>query len=79
MLSILEIRRIIECGFQPLSCTCTYNHNGSLVIKVFEDETGRVESVATAVSTANLTSAQSIENLIGELRSEIAFRTTSFL
>jgi len=79
MLSILEIRRIIECGFQPLSCTCTYNHNGSLVIKVFEDETGRVELVATAVSTANLTSAQSIENLIGELRSEIAFRTTSFL
>jgi hypothetical protein len=79
MLSIWEIRRIIECGFQPLSCTCTYNHNGSLVIEVFEDETGRVELVATAVSTANLTSAQSIENLIGELRSEIAFRTTSFL
>lgn len=25
MISTLELRHIIECGFQPLSCTCTYN------------------------------------------------------
>jgi hypothetical protein len=78
MISTLELRHIIECGFQPLSCTCTSNPDGSLMIKVFEAKTGRVELLVTAVSTADLTSSRSIANLIGELRSEMASRKASF-
>jgi hypothetical protein len=78
MISTLELRHIIECGFQPLSCTCTVNPDGSLLIKVFEAKTGRVELLVTAVSTADLTSSRSIANLIGELRSEMASRKASF-
>ena len=78
MISTLELRHIIECGFKPLSCTCTSNPDGSLMITVFEAETGRVELLVTAVSTADLISSRSIANLIGELRSEMASRKASF-
>lgn len=72
MISTLELRHIIECGFEPLSCTCTANPDGSLMIKVFEPTTGRVDLLVTAVTTNELTCSRSIANLIGELRSEMA-------
>jgi hypothetical protein len=43
MISILELRHTIECGFLPLSCTCSLSPDGPLMIKVFEPESGRVE------------------------------------
>jgi len=62
MISILELRHIIECGFLPFSCTCTVNPDGqSLMIKVTEPVSGRVELLVTAVSTNNLTSSQNWE------------------
>jgi hypothetical protein len=74
MISILELRHIIECGFLPLSCSCTVNPDGSLMIKVFDPVSGEIELFVTAVSTANLTSSRSIAQLIGELRSEMTAR-----
>jgi hypothetical protein len=74
MISTLELRHIIECGFQPLSCTCSVNLDGSLMIKVFDATSGRVDLLATTVTTSELTSNRAIENLIGELRSEMAAR-----
>jgi len=74
MISILELRHIIECGFLPLSCACTVNPDGSLMIKVFEPSTGQVELLVTGVSTQNLTSSRAIANLIGDLRSEMVTR-----
>ncbi|MGF6127897.1 hypothetical protein QF019_003108 [Pseudomonas frederiksbergensis] len=78
MISILELRHIIECGFLPLSCTCTVNPDGSLMIKVFDASTNRVDLLVTAVSTSNLTSSRAIANLIAELRSEMQSRKTAF-
>lgn len=74
MISILELRHIIECGFLPLSCTCTVNPDGSLMIKVFEPSSGRVDLLVTAVATEKLTSSHAIANLIGELRFDMATR-----
>jgi hypothetical protein len=48
------------------------------MIKVFEANTGRVDLLVTAVSTADLTSSRAIANLIGELRNEMASRKASF-
>ncbi|WP_412072278.1 DUF1652 domain-containing protein [Pseudomonas fluorescens] len=59
MISILELRHIIECGFLPLSCSCTVNPDGSLMIKVFEPASGCVELLVTGVSSQNLQAAQS--------------------
>src|SRR5437868_3961142 len=74
MISILELRHIIECGFLPLSCTCTVNPDGSLMIKVVEPESGRVELLVTGVSTNPLATSRAISNLVGELRSEMVAR-----
>ncbi|QAY86238.1 DUF1652 domain-containing protein [Pseudomonas arsenicoxydans] len=78
MISMLELRHIIECGFLPFSCTCTANPDGSLMIKVFDPSSGQIELLVTAVTTEKLTSSRAIVELIGELRSEMAARRTSF-
>lgn len=72
MISTLELRHIIECGFQPLSCTCSVNPDGSLMIKVFDSNSGRIDLLVTGIRTSELTSSRAIANLIGELRSEMA-------
>lgn len=78
MTSVFELRQIIEDGFLPLSCSCSVNPDGSLMIKVFEPFSGQVELLVTGVSTANLTSSRAITNLIGELRTEMAATQASF-
>lgn len=78
MISPLELRLTIECGFLPLSCTCTCTSNpdGSLMIKVFDPSGGQIELLVTAVTMKQLTSNRAIANLIRELRSEMASRST---
>ncbi|WP_375539163.1 DUF1652 domain-containing protein [Pseudomonas frederiksbergensis] len=78
MISALELRHIIECGFLPLSCACTTNPDGSLMIKVIEPSSGSVELLVTGVSVTGLTSSREIANLIGELRTEMSARQISF-
>ncbi|WP_082224310.1 DUF1652 domain-containing protein [Pseudomonas trivialis] len=75
MISVLELRHIIECGFLPLSCNCTVNPDGSLMIKVFEPTSGRVDLLVTSVMTQSLTSSRAIVNLIAELRAEMEERS----
>ncbi|KAF0866147.1 DUF1652 domain-containing protein [Pseudomonas sp. LD120] len=71
MLSTLELCRILESGFLPLSCACSVNPNGFLTIKIYDAESGRVDLLLTGVCTAELTSVRDISNLIGELRTEL--------
>ena len=78
MISSLELRHLIECGFLPLSCNCTVNPDGSLMIKVFEPSSERVELLVTAVSPANLTTSRAIANLILELRSDMTVCKMTF-
>ncbi|MHC8338829.1 DUF1652 domain-containing protein [Pseudomonas sp. HLT2-19-2] len=71
MVSVPELCRIVECGFQPRSCACTVNPDGTLRIKVYEAATGRTDLLITRVSPAQLTTVRAISNLIGELRTEM--------
>ena len=71
MVSVPELCRIVESGFQPLSCACTVNPDGTLRIKVYEPATGRIDLLITGVSPERLTSVRDISNLIGELRIEM--------
>jgi hypothetical protein len=71
MISIVELNRIMASGFLPLACDCTANSDGSLRIRVYEPETGRVDLLLTRVSPEGLDSIRAISNLIGELRTEI--------
>lgn len=52
MISALELRHIIECGFLPLFCSCTINAYGSLMIKMTDPSIGSEELLVTGVSTA---------------------------
>lgn len=72
MISTPEFRHVIEHEFQPLSCTCTVNPDGSLMIKVFDSISGRIDLLVTAAMTSELNSSRAIANLIGEFRSEMA-------
>jgi hypothetical protein len=78
MITMLELRHAIECGFLPFSCSCTANPDGSLMIEVFDPSSGQVQLLVTAVTTEKLTSSRAIAKLIGELRTEMAFRRTNF-
>ncbi|WP_248803475.1 DUF1652 domain-containing protein [Pseudomonas sp. MWU13-2100] len=78
MISILELRNIIELGFLPLRCQCTVSHDSSLTVKVFDSETGRVDLLVTGISTVSLTSARAISNLVGELRTELVANQRGF-
>lgn len=71
MISTLELRHIIEAGFAPLSCSCTDNADGSLMVKVFDAATGRVDLLVTGIAVKKLTNSRAISNLIAELRAEI--------
>ena len=71
MVSVPELCRIVESGFQPRSCACTVNPDGTLRIKVYEPATGRTLLLITRVSPARLTTVRDISKLIGELRIEM--------
>ncbi|MCB2252419.1 DUF1652 domain-containing protein [Pseudomonas chlororaphis] len=71
MLSVSELRQILETAFLPLSCSCTVNADGSLAIRVFEPRSGRIELLLTGVSTEDLTSVRAAANFVAELRTEI--------
>ncbi|AXK52335.1 DUF1652 domain-containing protein [Pseudomonas protegens] len=71
MLSTSELCHILESGFLPLSCVCSVHPSGSLTIKIYDADSGRVDLLLTGVSTAELTSVRDISNLIGELRTEL--------
>ncbi|NVZ99998.1 DUF1652 domain-containing protein [Pseudomonas gingeri] len=72
MISILELRNIIELGFLPLRCQCTVGPDSSLTVKVFDSQTGKVDLLVTGISSRALTSARAISNLMGQLRSELS-------
>ncbi|MFJ3367985.1 DUF1652 domain-containing protein [Pseudomonas sp. NPDC086251] len=74
MISALELRHIIESGLLPRSCTCSVNPKGSLLVKMIEPSSGRVELFVPSVLASDLTSSRAISNLIGKLRIEMAAR-----
>lgn len=78
MISILELRHIIECGFLPLSCVCTSNPDGSLMIKVFDPSSGHVELLVPGVRAEKLTSSRAIAELISELHEEMSSLKTEY-
>lgn len=76
MISALELRHIIESGLLPRSCTCSVDSKGSLLIKMIEPSSGRVELFVPGVLASTLTSRRAISNLISDLRIEMAARKT---
>lgn len=71
MLSILEIRHIIESAFLPLSCKCEVEPQGSLHVQIYDPVSSQVELLVTGISISCLTGSQAITKLIDEIREEL--------
>ncbi|MFJ2385847.1 DUF1652 domain-containing protein [Pseudomonas koreensis] len=67
VISALQLKKIIDCGFQPLLCVCTQIPGGSLTIRVTDPSSGSVELLVAGVSTAHHTSSRAVAVLIAEL------------
>lgn len=72
-LSALELRNIIESSFLPKRCQCTLSPDLHMTVKVFGDhQTDRVDLVVTGIDAASLNGCREINDLIAELRYDLA-------
>jgi len=71
VMSLLELRHIIESGLLPLKCRCTADANGDLTIELMDEYAG-TNLVTGGIPIASLQTSRDIANLIAQLRSEIA-------
>jgi hypothetical protein len=70
-ISTLEMRSIIESEFLPRKCECLEEEGGTLMIKIYEHESGRVDLLWTGISQDRFSSSREILYLVGELRQEL--------
>lgn len=69
MFSELELRGLIEGSFLPRRCECIKAQDGSLSIKIYDDDgTG---TTVTGIQADKLDSSRAICNLITELREDL--------
>ena len=71
MLSVLELRHVIESAFLPLSCRCRIEPQGSLQIQIYNPVSGHIELLVTGISICSLTGSQIINKLINEIQDEL--------
>ncbi|SEI43598.1 DUF1652 domain-containing protein [Pseudomonas sp. NFR16] len=74
VMSLLELRHVIESGLLPLTCRCTCDVNGDLTIELLDESSG-TNLVIGGIPIASLQTSRDIANLIAQLRSEIARST----
>lgn len=73
MLSVLELRQIIEKGFLPRVCECRIQPDLSITVRVSDQATGRVDLLEAGIASQTLINSQAINKLMSELREDLAF------
>jgi len=71
MMSVLEQRRIVECAFLPLACTCAIDSNDSVTIQIRDPNTGQVYLNVTGISRTELSTSRQISQLVMQLRQDL--------
>lgn len=75
MLSTLELRNLIERSFLPMRCEVSVSPDMSLTVRVYGQETGRIDLIATGISCSEFSCNRAIENLLVTLRSDLNAHT----
>ena len=75
MISLAQLRMLIERSFSPLACECAITGDHSLTVKLYHPGSGQVDLVISGLSIAKLQSAESVAALIEELRYELQSNT----
>jgi len=71
MMSVLEQRRIIECAFLPLACSCSINADESVTIQIRDPVTAQVYLNVTGIARAELSTSRQISQLVMQLRQDL--------
>ncbi|MGR4042267.1 DUF1652 domain-containing protein [Pseudomonas sp. 910_21] len=66
-----RLRACIEQRLAPLACSFSDAGDGTLTLRVFEPDSGRVDLVVTGLSSKSLHSEADIERIIDELLYEL--------
>jgi len=70
VLSLTELRSLLEKGFAPLACECVLGE-ASLSVRVYDPETGRVDLMVTGISLSVLHQREGALRLLEELLEDL--------
>ncbi|WP_426118118.1 DUF1652 domain-containing protein [Pseudomonas sp. DSP3-2-2] len=71
MTYLAQVRQLIERSFTPMACECTVSPDGSLMVRIYDRDSGRVDLVVTGIAVDTLKSHDVVLTLIEELRDEL--------
>lgn len=75
MITLVQLRTLIERSFSPLACECVLSGDHSLTVKLYHPASGEVDLVVSGLNMTRLQSAEAVANLIEELRYELQSNT----
>lgn len=66
-----QVRHEIESGFEPLACECIIGADASLSVRIYDQESGRVDLMVIGIAIDQIKTQHDIQALINELRDEL--------
>ena len=75
MITLAQLRMLIERSFSPLACECSVSGDHSLTVKLYHPLSGQVDLVVSGLTMSTLQTAESVTALIEELRYELECNT----
>ncbi|WP_419710873.1 DUF1652 domain-containing protein [Pseudomonas sp. NFX224] len=75
MITLAQLRMLIEHSFSPRACDCSITGDHSLTVKLYHPVSGQVDLVVSGLNMAKLQSAEAATALIEELRYELESNT----
>lgn len=74
MLTVGELRRVIESAFLPLPCRCTVSHEDSLVVTISDPGTGEPLLSVLGMPLSQLSTTADLSRFVRELRQQLRER-----
>ncbi|AWY44300.1 DUF1652 domain-containing protein [Pseudomonas putida] len=71
MMTLAQLRMLIEHSFSPLACDCSISGDHYLTVKLYHPVSGQVDLVVSGLNMTTLQSAEAVAALIEELRYEL--------
>ncbi|MBV7574983.1 DUF1652 domain-containing protein [Pseudomonas sp. PDM32] len=71
MITLAQLRLLIEGSFSPLACECSITGDHWLTVKLYHPVSGQVDLVVSGLNMSTLQTAESVASLIEELRYEL--------
>ncbi|MGY2190375.1 hypothetical protein D3C87_1172940 [compost metagenome] len=75
MMTLAQLRMLIESSFSPRACDCSITGDHSLTVKLYHPVSGQVDLVVSGLNMAKLQSTDAAAALIEELRYELESNT----